>query len=133
MFVLANVVHMYCRTVNDTMFATMETKDSLSQSISRQYQDRDLVIDERSLAFGQALVHSCPDNDRNSIITGNGCAGARFGHQPTEWTQSLAGFSINLQSTGLILAPDTNWQRLGPDQLVYKHINRSKVRIVIVT
>lgn len=111
-------------TASDTMFATI--KNSFSQSITRPNQSQELiVINDRSLSFGQALVNGC-ESERNSIST---CASSL--HQSPLHNGSMlftqATFSINLQKTGLILAPENHWKSVGLDGMVYKHINRSKV------
>ena len=104
----------------DTMFAQMKEMTSPSSIMSKQTNN--VLINERSLGFAQALVQGCTEYVKNSIRCNFGIG-----------TSIQAKFSINLRKTGLLVAPESHWHRLGPEQVTHRNIKRSQVRICIAT
>lgn len=82
-----------------------------------------VLINEHSLGFGEAVVQGCPEYTRTGSVR------CHFGGSSADVQQQLyAKFSINLQQTGLVVAPEAHWHRLGPEAYTQRSIRRSKVR-----
>ena len=84
------------------------------------FKRRSVLINERSLGFGEAVVQGCLE------YRGPGAVRCHFG-SPEQ--QLFAKFSINLQKTGLAVAPEAHWHRLGPEAYVQRSVRRSKVSV----
>lgn len=106
--------------VGDTMFAsTKETTTAAAADAATPslFKRRSVLINERSLGFGEAVVQGCLE------YRGQGAVRCHFG-SPEQ--QLFAKFSINLQKTGLAVAPEAHWHRLGPEAYVQRSVRRSK-------
>lgn len=107
---------LYLSIASDTMFAEIKEVPSLSNILAAGEPTQKVLINERSLGYGQALVQGCSMYVHNSIR-------CNFGADASVQSR----FSINLENTGLAVAPESHWHRLGPEQFTQRNIKRSKV------